>query len=166
MSLRRMSYATGFGMVAYPVEDPDSIVAAARMNLGTVAGEEVKVIYGDATPELQSSAARSTCWCAAPDIRGGASLRIRDTAHSLSRNARCPLIIAPAPQASASPVQPPRRPPRLPLDHRSGRNACGSRRRGRGPHARACIPQDREDVSEDWEDVSGAESTCSCWMTR
>lgn len=94
-------------MVADPVEDPESIVAAARMHLGTVAGEAVKVIYGDPTSELRHFSGQVDVLVCGSQRQGAARrFVLGSTALSLSRDARCPLIIAPAPQTSASSAQP------------------------------------------------------------
>lgn len=98
-------YATGFGMVAPPVEDPDSVVKAARMNLGTVAGERVEVIYGDPATELAQFSGRVDLLVCGSRRRGAVRrLVLGSTALALSRNARCPLVIAPPPEVRATPA--------------------------------------------------------------
>ena len=100
-------YATGFGMIAYPVEDPESVVAAARKDLGTVAGEEVKVIYGDPSSELARFSGQVDVLVCGSRRQGAVSrLVLGSMALSLSRHACCPLIIAPAPQHATPTARP------------------------------------------------------------
>ncbi|HET9126360.1 MAG TPA: universal stress protein [Solirubrobacteraceae bacterium] len=99
-------YATGFGMVAYPVEDPEAVVKAARTNMGTVAGEPVKVIYGDPTWELEKFTERvDLLVCGSRRQHTVRRLVFGSTTTSLSRNAHCPLIVAP-PVATVRPAEP------------------------------------------------------------
>jgi len=100
-------YATGFGMVAYPIEDPESVVEAARAHLGAVAGEPVKVIYGDCILELvQFSEHVDVLVCGSR--RQGPIRRFvfGSTALALSREAHCPVIIAPPPDHAADSTAP------------------------------------------------------------
>lgn len=95
-------YATGFGMVAYPVEDPDSVVKAARLHLGTLAGEEVQVVYGDPADELvQFSESVDLLVCGSRRQAAVRRFMFGSTSVSLSRAADCPLIVAPAPRTVA-----------------------------------------------------------------
>lgn len=92
-------YATGFGMVAYPIEDPESVMAAARTQMGTVCGEQVKVVYGDRGIELTEFSEKVdllVCGSQRPGMLH--RLAFGSTALSLSRSASCPLIIAPVPR--------------------------------------------------------------------
>lgn len=96
-------YAPGFGMVAYPFEDPEAVLAAARTDMGSVAGEKVNVIYGDPGYELTAFSSQvDLLVCGSRRQRGFRRFVFGSTALTLSREARCPLIIAPPPEPTAT----------------------------------------------------------------
>lgn len=101
-------YAAGFGMVAYPMEEPASVVSAARAELGTVSGEQVEIIYGEPAWELeQFSELVDVLVCGSRRQGPVRRFVFGSMSLSLSHNARCPLIIAapPAPPDSIRPVE-------------------------------------------------------------
>jgi len=96
-------YATGYWVPAYPIEDPESALSAARTEVGAIAGEQVNVIYGEPSWELAEFSGRvDLLVCGSRRQRALRRFLFGSTALSLSRDARCPLVIAPPPEPAAT----------------------------------------------------------------
>lgn len=95
-------YSTGFGMVAYPIEDPETSIKAVSAELRALTRRPIEILYGDPIYELERLSARVDLLVCGSRRQGALRrLVLGSTSLALSRSSQCPLIVTPAPETAA-----------------------------------------------------------------